>query len=243
MPVWAFIWVSLVAVKLLTLVVKQMPHVDIYRNGKKLVSVTELTTIINKPFLEKWKEGLCNPNESICGFSKARQVAEEAADLGNEVHEQFAMWLSGSPLAEVSPWFLKLREKAEELQLRKYLIEPETTLKDEESNLAGSPDFVGRTAEVIKQGEMAHQDFIGDLKIKNSLDVLTGMQGAGYRYLLKRKHRVDINTMLILWAQKKSKNMTVKPVLIDLDKWVEPWKHLVGMWNVLNPGRKVNILE
>lgn len=208
-----------------------MPHKDYYHNGIKLVSATELQSIIHKPFLDKWRESLCTLENGQCGFIRAKQIAEEAADLGNQIHEDVADWFNGdSPKTD---WGLKIIVELNKMHVKKYLIDPETHLIDNESNLSGSPDFIGTDE---------NKTFIGDLKIKNQLDSLTGMQGAAYRYLIKRLYNVDINRMLILWAQKKSKNMTVKPVWINLDEWVEPWKSLVNIWNCLYPKRRV-VLE
>ena len=208
-----------------------MPHADHYRNGVKLVSATELMSIINKPFLDKWKESLCSFQNGQCGFVRAKQVAEEASDLGNKVHEEVANWLTDGSLLNPSEWTSKIILKLSEAGIKKYLIEPESTLLDAESNLAGSPDFVGED----KDGKK----FIGDLKIKNSLDTLTALQGVAYRYLIRRKHNEDINTMAVVWAKKKTKGMLVEIVMIDLNEWQDDWIALTKLWNRLNPSRKV----
>ncbi len=209
-----------------------MVHLDHWHNGKKLVSVTELQRLIAKPFLDKWKQGLCVPGQ-VCGFERAKQIADEAADVGNKTHEYIEHWLKGLPLVSDDLWGKKIADKITELGLIRAVVAPEEIIIDNESGLAGSPDFVCRDRERV---------YIGDLKIKNSLDNLTGLQGAGYRYLIRRKHNVDIDKMLILWAQKRTKGLTVKPVLIDLNLWVEPFKALVTLWNVVNPSREVALL-
>lgn len=219
-----------------------MPHQDHYRNGVKLVSVTELMSIINKPFLEKWKRGLCSFQMGQCGFVAAEQVADEAADLGNKVHEDVAEYLKNNEMAK-TPWGFKIAEKLKEMGVQKYLIDPESTLIDQESGLAGSPDFVGTLENEFLPPLFSSDGFIGDLKIKNSLDPLTGMQGCGYRYLIKRMHGVDISQMLVIWAKKKTKSQLVEAVWIDLNDWYEDWKALVKLWNRLNPKRIVTIHE
>lgn len=209
-----------------------MPHKDFYRNGQKLVSVTELQRIIAKPFLDTWKESLCVSGQ-VCGFDAARHVAEEASEMGNKTHEYVEMWLKGFPV-EPNEWGCRIVDKIVEMGISKCLIDPEQSIVDEESGLAGSPDFIGTCA--------SEGIFIGDLKIKNSLDTLTGLQGAGYRYLIRRKFDVDINKMLILWAQKKSVKQTIKAVVIPLDPWVKPFEALVELWNTINQKRKVTLL-
>ncbi len=210
-----------------------MVHKDIWRNGTKLVSVTELQSIISKPFLEKWKESLCQPG-IVCGFDAAKHVAEEAAALGNAVHEDVENWFSGG--LPQTDWGRKIVLHYEAAQVRPVLIKPEESMIDEESGLAGSPDAVIEGVWDTYTGKA-----ISDLKIKNQLDTLTGMQFAGYRYLLRRKTGIDINKGLIMWCQKKSAKLLVKPVWVDLDEWTAPFKTLVAMWNVLNKQRTVTL--
>lgn len=212
-----------------------MAHVDRYHNGKKLVSATELQSVINKPFLEKWKESLCCPQQGQCGFIRAKQVAEEAGDLGNEVHRLVEEYLKGVEVsqslnADAVGWATKIVALYKGHKVEPYLLAPEETLIDYESGLAGSPDAV-----IMWDGK----PYISDLKIKNQLDALTGMQGMAYRYLIKRLKGVDISEMLVIHAKKRTVSKIVEPIIIDLNLWVEPWKHLVGIWNVVNPSRKV----
>lgn len=212
-----------------------MPHIDHYRNGVKLVSVTELQKIISKPYLETWKESLCQKG-LVCGFDAAKAIAEEASELGNKVHEDMEAWFRG--VAPVTDWGKKIAAHFTEAHVQAAFIAPEESLIDTESGLAGSPDAVIRGIWKDYRGYA-----ISDYKIKNQLDMLTGMQGAGYRYLLRCKYNVDINKMLVMWCQKKTVGLKVKPVWIDLNEWTEPFKHLVAMWNVLNPKRRVVIHE
>jgi hypothetical protein len=220
-----------------------MVHKDVWRNGQRLVSVTELQSIINKPFLEPWKISLCecpahkNKNEKLCGFIHAKKVVEEASELGNLVHEEVERYLNAGDEYSQTVWTPKIIEQLKLVKAKPVLIRPEQSMIDEESGLAGSPDGVFEVDCPEYKGIV-----IGDNKIKNSLDSLTGMQGAGYRYLLKRKHGVDVNKMLIFWAQKKLVTPKVKLVWIDLDEWQEPFKHLVELWNVINPKRRVTLL-
>lgn len=219
-----------------------MTHRDVWRNGNKLVSVTELQSVIAKPFLDKWKESLCecpahkNRNEKLCGHVHAKKVADEAAEMGNAVHEDVENYFKG--VEPTTEWGIKIVEKIKEVNAKPILINPEESMIDADSGLAGSPDAVLEVDYPEYKGIV-----IGDNKIKNSLDSLTGMQGAGYRYLLRRKHGVDVSKMLIFWAQKKLVTPKVKLVLIDLNEWTEPWKCLVTLWNKANPKRKVTIHE
>lgn len=209
-----------------------MPHKDIYRNGVKLVSVTELQRIVAKPYLDTWKESLCVPGQ-VCGFDAARHVAEEAADMGNKTHEYVELTLKGIPPPSPDAWGARIVDKINEMGISKCLLDPEETIIDEESGLAGSPDFIGTCNEGM---------FIGDLKVKNQIDANTDDQGCGYRYLIRRKFDVDIKKMLIFWCQKKSVKQTVKPVWIDLDSNQAAWEALVMRWNKANPKRSVKLL-
>lgn len=215
-----------------------MPHVNHYYNGKRLVSVTELLTVINKPFLKKWTESLCDYQNGKCGFKEAQKVAEEAGNLGNAVHEQIEGWFKKGPMVEgayeVNMWSDKIIAHYQSKNVKPYLIEAEENLLDTESNLAGSPDHI------IEYDGM---NVIADLKIKNSLDPLTALQGCGYRYLLKRKKNVDINKMLVIWCKKKTVGKLIEPIMFNLDEFTHYWKSLVDMWNMVNPSRKVVIHE
>ncbi len=212
-------------------------HIDHYHNGKRLVSVTELQSLIDKPFLNKWRESLCEcpahkKGDGICGFVHANKVAKEAAELGNKVHKEVAAYLQVGSSAVLQPWSKAIIERLSEMHIEKHLIEPETVLVDKDSNLSGSPDFVGASEDQV---------FIGDLKIKNQLDILTALQGCGYRYLIKRLYQVDISTMVVLWAKKKSKTMEVEPVWYDLNEHMDTWHSLIKMWNYTHSNRQVAI--
>lgn len=212
-----------------------MAHVDRYHNGKKLVSATELLQVINKPFLERWKESLCSFQNGQCGFERARQVAEEAGDLGNKVHEYVEQYLKGQTVettGEAGDWAHKILLLYGTHTVTPSVIEPEETLIDTESGLAGSPDHV-----IMWDGKL----YIADLKIKNQLDPLTAMQGCAYRYLIRRLKGVDIKEMLVIHAKKKTVSKIVEPVFIDLTEWEEDWKALVRLWNRINPSRKVTV--
>lgn len=234
-----------------------MVHQDIFRNGKKLVSVTELTHIIAKPFLEPWKLKLCHckthatakksafkPMEQKaleqfgqghCGNVYADAVKDGAGDLGNEVHELVEQYFQGfipdtTARTEASVWAEKIIATYKEHNVKPAIIKPEENMIDADSGLAGSPDTIGEWDGRIE---------ILDTKIKNSLDELTGMQGMGYRYLLNRKFNKDIRYMRAIWCQKATVGQLVKPVLIDLNEWIEPWRALVCLWNTINPRRLV----
>lgn len=238
-----------------------MPHVDVWRNNKKLVSVTQLTTVIAKPFLDTWRIKLCHckthatakktvfkpaEQEALekfgqghCGNVYADCVRDNAGDLGNEVHSLIEQWFNGIdvsvlPKTESAIWAHKIIEIYQAHKVKPAIIAPEECIIDAESNLAGSPDTIGEWDGRIE---------ILDTKIKNSLDDLTAMQGCGYRYLLKEMKGVDVRYMRPIWCDKSLVNKQVKTDLIyDLDEWMPHWYSLVDLWNVLNPKRMVNIL-
>lgn len=234
-----------------------MGHVDVYRGGRKLVSVTQLQSIIAKPYLEMWRNKLCQCKTHAlakktafkdaetdawtmlggghCGFMYAEIVKTEAAELGTRVHKEVEEWFTtGQVLDSWANWTLPVIQLYEQHHAEPTIIRPEETLIDEESGLAGSPDQVL---------QWDGRNVIGDIKIKNQLDSLTGLQGAGYRYLLRRLKNVDINEMMVIWAKKEAKGFQVDAVSINLDEWMKPFKSLVDMWNVLNPKRMVKVLD
>jgi hypothetical protein len=237
-----------------------MAHVDHYRNGVKLVSATEIPgTVLAKSFLDKWRTKLCHclthagkpkklkPAEKAiinatgsghCGLVYADKVKDAAADLGTAVHKIVEEYLEGvdsdDKPAEAYVWASKIVALLREHSVKPVLIKPESTLIDEESNLAGSPDLVA---------EWDGRPEIVDYKIKNSLDEFTGVQGWVYRYLIRRQTGVDIRYMRILWCKKESAGKLVEPVLIDLDEWAEPTKALIVLWNRLYPSRRVTLHE
>lgn len=238
-----------------------MVHLDRYHNGVKLVSATELPKIIAKPFLDFWRLKLChcathiNSKKSAfktqealvieqmgkghCGHVYADKVRDDAGDLGTAVHEIVEKWYSShtriSTSTEASLWANKIIDQLELLRAVPIILKPEESIVDTDSGLAGSPDAV------IATNDPGRGSAIVDYKIKGTLDDLTGMQGAAYRYLIQRKFKKDVRWMLILWCQKNTVGQAVKPVWIDLDLWEAPFNSLVNLWNVLNPRRKVNL--
>lgn len=238
-----------------------MPHIDVFHNGVKLVSATQLPALVAKPFLEVWRTKLCQckthelakktkfkPSEEEalakfgkghCGLVYADNVKDDAAVLGNEVHSIVEEWFKTGNLQR-SLWSVEGYTWAEKIvalyklhNVKPVIILPEENIVDEESNLAGSPDTIGEWDGRVE---------ILDTKIKNQLDDLTAMQGCAYRYLLKRKFGVDIRYMRAIWCQKSTVGKLVKDVLFDLDDWMESWKGLVLVWNKLHSKRQVRIL-
>lgn len=238
-----------------------MPHERVYRQGKLLTSVTQIPAVIGKPFLDQWHIKLCNcvthqmakktpykpaEQEAItrlglghCGFVYGDAVKDDAAELGNQVHELIDYWLKGQQpeakqyLNEAAKWTDKVIELYKEHGVKSHVVQPEKTLIDEESGLNGSPDHP-----ILYDG----QPCIADLKIKNQLDKFTGVQGWLYRYLIRRLYKFDFRYMLAVWC-KKEKPYEVEPVLIDLDEWGEVSKACVSIWNKLNPKRIVTIYD
>lgn len=210
-----------------------MAHKDHYYNGSRLVSATELVSIIDKPFLHRWRESLCCPQSGVCGFERGRQIADEAATLGIEVHEHVEKYLKGEPITETE-WGANIVSKLKQHVIKPYLIEPEETLIDNESGLAGSPDFVAVWDD---------EPVIGDVKVKNQLDENTDDQGCAYRYLIHRKFGIWIDKMRILWCKKRTKSKLVEIVDIDLKANYDNWLALVKRWNKANPKRRVTIYD
>lgn len=233
-----------------------MVHKDIWRNGKKLVTVTQIPKILAAPYLDQWRLKLCQCVQhsvvektpfkeaeikalemigpGCCGHVYAEKVADIASELGTNIHEEIEAYFSNQ-LPEYSMWATKVIEHLQFHNVKPVIIQPEEVLIDQESGLSGSPDMVvewdGRTE-------------IADLKIKNSLDPLSGFQGMGYRYLIRRLKGADIKWMRLIWCQKESKDKTVNVnTVIDLDLWEKPWKSLVEVFNIINPKRKVTIIE
>lgn len=240
-----------------------MVHQDIYRNGIKLVSVTELQSIISKShFLDLWRIKLCHckihikENKSkltdierkiindsgidACGYIYGDKLKDTAGALGTEVHDLVERWLKNPSLEwvkcsneEALLWANKIVEIYKQNNVKPYIIKPEQNLIDTESNLAGSPDTVAY---------WNNRPEILDTKIKNNLDELTALQGCGYRYLLNRLYNKDVRYMRPIWCQKKTKNQLVKyDIVYDLDEWMEDWYALVRLWNRLNSNRKVTL--
>lgn len=208
-----------------------MVHKDLFFNGTKLVSITKLQSLIAKPFLDSWKEGLCDISKGMCGFDAARNVAEESVAYSEVVHKEVAQWLTDGSLSdpphEVAA---KIIEEMVRTKVQKILIEPEEIMRCDSANLSGSADHIAEDGE---------GPFIGDIKVKNSLDVLTGVQGYGYRLLVKHKTGVDIKRMKIWWWNRKTNSLKIKD--IPLDPWKKPFMALVTMWNILTPSRKINL--
>lgn len=239
-------------------------HLD--AEGRQLPSVSAIPAIFAKDMsgFEDWIcRGLHDKSASCCTKAK-RDYYQEAANLGNDIHELREGYLRGTPFVEgvpdyqakvfkpVADFYKSSGYKPLKLNDGTFGVELKMTGKEFGGTLDGAGTFSvpfwekqrstfwskeTRTFIESSRGYEPNTDaiWIEDLKIKSKLDSLHSLQLYGYSLLLKEIYDIDANWGLII---RREKTLGKCPELqlrgYYLPAYKEYWDASIKMWGFLN---------
>lgn len=221
--------------------------------GEQLPSVSRVPGIFKKDLtgFQNWIcKSLHEPAERCC-VKAADQYMEEAASLGNDIHELREAFLKGDAFSEGVPEyqakvFDPIAAFYKSAGYKPLFIEEAMTGKTLGGTIdgagtfsvpfwneqrktfwaKGTPDNVRPTTESV---------WVEDLKIKSKLDITHPLQLYGYRLLLQEVHGVEANWGLIIRREKKlDKTPEIQLRAYYLPAYKKFWEASVLMWHFLN---------
>lgn len=196
-----------------------MPHKTVLnKKGKQVPSVTEIISIIDKPFLRFWYGKL--------GTEECERIKRESADYGTKLHEEISDWLKGT-MAVVN------EDTIQAVFMHHYLlseckpveVEPEEPYQSKKYGYQGTFDWVEKDPD----GTLV----VADLKITGQMHKEYGLQLAAYAQLYNEKHGTSINKGRIYRLDKKTGKLQIKnfpnlkpyfkvfKILIPVFRWVK----------------------
>lgn len=225
-------------------------------------SVSQVPGIFKKD-LSGFQSWICkglHEREAACCVKAADAYMDEAADLGNDIHELREAFLKGQPFsAGVPEYHAKVFEPVarfykesgyKPLQILtsegKLVqgVEMKMTGKTFGGTLDGAGTFTvpfweeqrktfwANTPETpVGMGEV----WIEDLKIKSKLDALHPLQLYGYSLLLKEIHGIEAKWGLIVRREKKlDKRPEIQLKGYYLPSYKDIWDSAIKCWHFLN---------
>lgn len=169
-----------------------MPHEDLIIDGEKWPSVTQITSILAKPSLAKWRE--------YVGTKEADKISKEAAERGRILHSFVEQFLKGETVVlcgedenlrpAFKAWFDWWRES-------------HYVCTCQEVKVISKKYKYGGTFDAII--EYNKSPILVDWKFSNSEDWFRWLQLAGYAQAYYEQEKIKINKGMIVRVDKKGK--------------------------------------
>lgn len=169
-----------------------MPHSDLIINGVKWPSVTEVTSILAKPSLAKWRE--------YVGTKEADKISKEAAERGRTLHNFVEQFLKGETVVlcgedeilrpAFKAWF-------------DWWKESHFVCTHQEVKVISKKYKYGGTFDAII--EYNKSPILVDWKFSNSEDWFRWLQLAGYAQAYHEQEKTKIKKGMIVRIDKKGK--------------------------------------
>lgn len=224
-------------------------HID--AEGINIPSVSAIPNIFAKDMsgFEDWICKGIHTKDSICCTKAKRDYYQEAANLGNDIHELREAFLKGEPFSDGVPEyqanvFEPVARFYKESGYKPLLIEEQMTGKEFGGTLDGAGTFSVPFWEKQRKtfwattatlGPAIDSVWIDDLKIKSKIDILHPLQLYGYSLLLKELHGIQADWGLII---RREKNLTKSPEIqlkgYYLPAYKQQWDASILMWKFLN---------
>lgn len=182
-----------------------MPHREI----KGIPSVTQILSVMDKPFLKRWYGTL--------GWEECERIKNESADYGTKIHEYVSRHLKGEVVEGVTLVSV-FASHYKELGRKAIEVEPEEPYQSKKYGYQGTFDWVEKDAD----GTLV----IADLKITGRIYKEMGLQLAAYAQLYNEKHGTKIVTGRIYRLDKKTGKLQIKE-FVDLPKYFKVFKCLI----------------
>jgi CRISPR/Cas system-associated exonuclease Cas4 (RecB family) len=197
----------------------------VYIDGILAPSVTEVLSVVRKPFLEFWR--------GKNGNAKCEQILRESQDIGKNLHSMIEAYFRGETLEEhTGPelrMFLLFKKWA--LESRISPIELELSMESKQYKYHGTCDFIGKLGDRL---------VIVDWKTSSMMDDLHAVQLAAYAQMYKEQFGEVIEDGMIVRMDKKAaakKAFEVKEYRL-LHNYFDVFEHCLGVWKFINPQKE-----
>lgn len=198
---------------------------------KKWPSVTQVLSVVDKPFLRLWYGRL--------GTAECERIKKEAGEFGHRIHElieQFLQNTSGHINEMLSNREMQMIRTFSSWrdQSRFKPLEIERKVESKEFEYHGTLDSIGTF------GSNANTPFILDWKTSSKIDDLYGCQLAAYAHAYKEETGVEILTGGVVRLEKdptKLKQIEVK-TFIDLPRYFKVFGACLTVYNFLHPNKR-----
>jgi CRISPR/Cas system-associated exonuclease Cas4 (RecB family) len=200
-----------------------MPHTPYVLNGVEIPSVTEIISIIDKPFLRLWY--------GKNGTKECQRIMKESGELGSRVHDAIEAILKGEEPPPLSPqevgmvhWFELWQN---ETDFRP--VELELKVVSERHKFHGTFDALGTFGDSTEL-------VMCDWKTSSKIDDSYALQLAAYAAAYEEQTGIGVTKGMIVRMDKKAtskKQFEVKE-FNGLPKYFEVFLSCLDVWNFVN---------
>lgn len=193
-----------------------MPHKRVKnKRGKDIPSVTEILSIIDKPFLRYWYGTL--------GTQECERIKKDSAQFGTDIHAKVAMLLKGMADGYDHPLLDTFSRYYAKSGCTPVEVEPEEPYVSAKHGYQGTFDWIEKEGEEL---------IVADLKVTSQIHKENELQLAAYANLYNEKHGTNITKGRIYRLDKKTHKLQIKQydnlpkafklfkLLIPLFRWV-----------------------
>lgn len=190
--------------------------------GEEAPSVTQVLSVVRKPFLETWRGRL--------GNVECDRIMKESQELGHHVHEAIEAYFRGEPAQSLThqeaEMFELVKQWAIESQFRP--LELELHLESVKYLYHGTCDAIGS----FPDGKLLMVDW----KTSSGVDELYGAQLAAYTQAREEETGELITDGLIVRVDKKKGAKVPFEVVRfnDLPRYFKVFEHCLNLWRFVN---------
>jgi len=199
-----------------------MPHSPYILDGEPIPSVTEVISVINKPFLYAWF--------AKHGWKECERIKREAGELGSRLHDCIERYLQGE-LIEVSgregEMFEKFRQWKESNDFRP--VELEKKVVSRQHRYHGTFDALGTFGDSTEL-------IICDWKTSSQISDEYALQLSAYAAAYEEETGIGVTRGLVVRMDKKAsskKQFEVKE-FNGLPKYFDVFLSCLDVWNFVN---------
>lgn len=201
-----------------------MSHRDKFLiNGVEVPSVTEVLSVIRKPFLENWRGRL--------GNKECDRIVQESIELGHRFHEAVESYFRGEDIPE-----LPQREAQMFALFRGWALESKFTPVELEVHLKSETYGYHGTADVFGTFEGSPAILAGDWKTSSSISSDYGLQLSAYAQAFKEETGHEVTEGFIVRVDKKpgAKRPIEVERFTDLPRYFKTFLAVKDVWEFEN---------
>ncbi len=201
-----------------------MGHTPYVLDGEEIPSVTEVLSVISKPFLYRWY--------AKNGWAECERIKREAGDIGTRFHDAVEKYLQGESID------LSDRPREQEM-FRQFQNWKETNqvepIELERKVVSRTHRFHGTFDAIIRFGPDGKLQ-MGDWKTSSSISDDYGCQLAAYAAAYAEETGIEITDGIIVRIDKKAdaKKLIEVREFKNLPRYYKAFLDILSVWNFVN---------